>query len=287
MRRVRRTSQKPNAGLAWTARDIALLAELYSTCNNRDLAGRLGRSEWSIVGKARELGLTKDYGRGYRRRSGESRPWSTEETNLLRMLYPTTPNEDIAERIGRTRNAVHMKARQLQLRKMEFWSEQEDQCLREAYRVCGYDELARQLGRTLLAVKARGITLNLEPKVPQWSDHEVRFLRETYGTKDLSALAAELGRTRAAVAKKTREIGLVRFRHWSSQDMRRLRALYPHCTARELADKLGRSFNSVRYKAWQLGLRKQTPPAEPAEVVSLCDGAADPGRHLLLLSCRL
>lgn len=286
MRRVRRTRQKPNAGLGWTVRDIALLAKLYSTCNNRDLAARLGRSEWAVVGKARDLGLTKDHGRGYRRRSGESRPWSTEETNLLRMLYPTTPNEDIAEQIGRTRSAVHMKARQLGLRKIEFWSEWEDQCLRDAYHMCSYDELAQRLGRTLLAVKARAITLNLEPKVPQWTDDELCFLREVYATMDVDAIAAELGRTQAAVAKKAREMGLVRFRHWSHRQIQTLRELYPHCTARELADKLGRSFDSVRYKAAQLGLYKPTSPAEPAKVMSLCDGAGGPGRYAPLLSCR-
>lgn len=284
MRRVRRTSQKPNAGLAWTARDIALLAELYPTCNNRDLADRLGRSEWAVVGKARGLGLTKDYRRGYRRRSGEPCPWSSEETDLLHMLYPTTPNEEIAERMGRSRDAVHMKARRLQLRKMEFWSEREDQFLRDTYRMYPCEEVACRLGRSLGAVKARALTLKLEPKVPQWSDHEVRFLREAYGTRDLSAMAAELGRTRAAVAKKAREMGLVRFRHWSSRDVRKLRQLYPRCTVRDLADKLGRSFESVRYKALQLGLRKQVPPAEPVEVLSLCDRAVGPGCDLSLLS---
>lgn len=288
MRKVRRTRQKPKANSAWTAHDVTILAELYPTCNNHELAVRLGRSEWGVLGKARGLGLAKDYGRGYRRRPGKGRAWSSQETNLLRMLYPTTPNEDIAEQIGRTRNAVNMRARTLQLRKMEFWSEREDRYLRDAYQRCSYDELARRLGRTLLAVKARAITLKLEPKVAPWTKDEVRLLQKAYGTKDLSAIAAELGRTRAAVAKKAREMGLVRFRHWSSQEVRKLRELYRRCTARELADKLGRSFDSVRYKALQLRLNKQAAPDGPVEGLLLCDGAGGqgPDRHLPLLSCR-
>ena len=275
MRRVQRTKRRAKAGLEWTARDVALLVDLYPTCNNHDVAARLGRSEWAVVGKARGLGLTKDCERGYRRTRWGGRTWSSEETSLLRTLYPTTPDEEIAEQIGRTRNAVHMKARQLQLRKIEFWSEREDRYLRDAYRVCRCDEVARRLGRTLLAVKARAITLKLEPKVPQWSEDEVRFVREAYGTMDLEAIAGELGRTRAAVAKKAHRNGLVRFRHQSGQDAQSLNGLHPCCGAcegvEEQADDIRqRVFDSAQDEAAHLALYRQAPPAEPGEVFTSC-----------------
>ncbi len=268
---------------------MAILTELYPRCNNRDLAGRLGRSEWAVVGKARGLGLTKDCRRNRRRWADRGRPWSSQERSLLQTLYPTTPNEDIAEQLDRTRNAVQMKARQLGLRKMEFWSEQEDQRLREAYRVCSYGELARRLGRTLLAVKARAITLNLEPKVAPWTGDDVHFLREAYATMDIDAIAATLGRTGAAVAKKAREMGLVCFRHWSDRDIRKLRQLYLRCTIQELADAFGRSCDSIRAKAAQLELSKPSSSSQPEETVPPGDAARSVGvcRDWPLASCRI
>jgi hypothetical protein len=277
MRRVRKTKRRPKASSAWTAHDVAILTELYRMLSNCDLAIRLGRSEWAVVGKARGLGLTKDCGRNCRRWAGRGRPWSSQEMNLLRALYPTTPNEDIAERIGRRRNAVHMKARQMELRKMEFWSEQEDQRLCEAYRAYSYDELAQRLGRTLPAVKARAITLKLDSKVPNWTEEEIRFLRESYGTRDVGMIAGELGRTRAAVAKKAREMGLVCFRHWSGRDVRRLRELYPCCTIGELAEEFGRSCDSIRGKAAQLRLSRRSSSSQPTETVSPKDAARSAG----------
>lgn len=240
MRRVQRTKQRSKAGSVWTARDVAFLVDLYPTCNNHDLAGRLGRSEWAIVGKARGLGLTKDRARGYTQQSGGGRSWSDEEMNLLRMLYPATPTEEIAEQMSRSRNAVHMKARRLQLRKMEFWSEREDQCLRDTHRVCHCDEVAQRLGRTLLAVKARAITLNLAPKVANWTEDEVRFLREAYGTMDLAEIAGQLGRTRAAVARKAHRNGLVRYRHRFGRHAERRNELPPCGTAHEPAKQAPR-----------------------------------------------
>lgn len=268
MRRVQRTKRRHRAGLPWTIREEELLTELYPTHSNRDLAVRLGRSEWAILGEARALGLAKDHGGSYRQQRSEGRPWSGREIELLRVLYPIMPCEEVAEQLGRSHDAVKMKARKLELRKMQFWSEQEDRLLRDSYREQSYDRIAERLGRTVLAVKARTITLGLEAKVPNWTQDEIRLLRDSYGTTDLDAIAGELGRTRAATAEKAREMGLVRWRHWSREDVQRLTELYPRHTTRELAGKLGRSYETIRYKSHQLGLRRQSQPVECGAISS-------------------
>jgi DNA-binding CsgD family transcriptional regulator len=268
MRRVRRTKRRCRAGLPWTSQEEELLTELHPTCNNRDLAVRLGRSEWAISGKARALGLTRDLGGGYRRRRSEGGSWSHREIELLRQLYPIMPYEEVAEKLGRSHDAVKMKARRLQLRKIEFWSEQEDQLLRDCYQEQSYDHVARRLGRTLRAVRARAITLGLKAKVPNWTEDEIRFLRNSYGVTDLNGIAKVLRRTRAATAKKARELELVQWRHWSAEETQRLAELYPHCTTRELADRLWRSCRSIRYKASRLGLRKQSQLVESSKISS-------------------
>ena len=268
MRKVKRTQRRHRVGLPWTSHEKERLTELYPTHNNRDLAVRLGRSEWAIAGQARALGLTRSHSGGYQRQRSEGRPWSPREIELLRTLYPIMPYEEVAETLGRSHDAVKMKARKLALRKMEFWSAQDDQLLRDSYQEQSFDRMAQRLGRTLLAVKARALTQGLEAKVPHWTQEEIRFLQDSYRTIDLEVIAQELGRTRAATAKKAREMGLVRYRHWAREDAQRLRELYPRSTAHELADRLGRSCQTIRYRARQLGLCKQGRPVESHTISS-------------------
>ena len=261
VRRVRRTGRRHRAGLPWSPREEELLTELYPTHSKEDLALRLGRSQWSILGKARSLRLTRDLGNGCRRPRSEARRWSFDEIGLLRALYPILPYEEVAERIGRSHDAVKMKARKLGLRKVECWTAVEDELLRDSYRDQHLGRIAERLGRTVLAVKARAIVLGLEVKVRHWTPEEIRFLGDSYGVVEWETIATGLGRTRAATAKKAREIGRVRYRRWSREDVRRLTELYPHYTTRAIANRLGHSYEAVRHKVRQWGLRKQAQPA--------------------------
>jgi hypothetical protein len=265
--RAKQNEQRPRAGSSWTSEEVALLIKLYPTYNNRELATRFGRSEWAVAGKARGLGLTRDHGR-YRRQPSRGRPWSSQEIDVLRRLYGAMADEDIAVEIGRTRNAVAIKAKRLKLRKMRFWTDQEDRYLRACHREQTCRQMARVLGRTAMAVRTRAITLGLEVKVPNWTEDEIDWLKDSYGRTDLNVIAAALGRTRAAVAKKAREMGLVKFRHWSQEETRRLREWLPRYTRRDIACRLDRSLDSVRYKIRQLGLREQPECMKPIRISS-------------------
>jgi len=181
-RTAKRTAKRFKAGIPWSQADVALLIELYPLSYNRDLAIRFGRSEDAIRGKARNLGLAKDYAGGYQRLWGIGQPWSGTEINLLRELYATyTPNEEIAEKIGRTFNAIQKMAEKIGLVKMEFWSESEDELLKKLYKKISYKQLAERLGRTLSAVNARTQSLGLEWKKPEnWTQDEIDFLENSY-----------------------------------------------------------------------------------------------------------
>ena len=65
VKKNKRTDKRPRSGLPWTEADVAKLAELYPKTSNKDLAVRLGRPIWGIMGKARALSLKKDYAGGY------------------------------------------------------------------------------------------------------------------------------------------------------------------------------------------------------------------------------
>ncbi len=106
----------------WSSADLHTLKRLYGTRTNEDLAVILGRTVSEIEEAARSLALAKD--KGFRRRRGDGKPvrmprWTAEEVELLRDLYPDTPNLEIARRLGRTVKAVVSKANDLGLKKSE------------------------------------------------------------------------------------------------------------------------------------------------------------------------
>jgi hypothetical protein len=94
---------KRGRGRKWTAKEVALLKELYPECPIGEIAKRLGRTASAITSKAACLGL--------RRKSWCDRLWTAEELEMLRGLRPTHEDiQDMAERIGRSPNAVRVKA---------------------------------------------------------------------------------------------------------------------------------------------------------------------------------
>ena len=104
--------RKKNAAVRkWTTDEIALLKKLYPENSIPELAKMLGRAVPTIKHKAYELEI--------KRKSWHEKLWTSEEIKLLRELYPTCEDiQDIAERIGRSPNAVRVKAYDLGLSKL-------------------------------------------------------------------------------------------------------------------------------------------------------------------------
>lgn len=246
--------------MAWTETDIARLVKLYPKTSNKDLAVEFGRPILGVIGKARGLGLKKDYTSNHLRQ--QSAAWSSEEEETLIELFPTTPNEEIAERIGRGLGAIAKKAAKLGLRKMEFWSEADDEHLRKFYKTLRYNQLASQLGRSRLAVQIRVITLGLDSKVENWTESEIDFLRKNYHGMHFQAIAEELRRPCKAVAVKARRMEFIKNRSWPEGDIRKLKELYARFTARQAAEIMGRSYKSVQSRIRLLGLSKKADAAK-------------------------
>ena len=246
--------------MAWTETDIARLVKLYPKTSNKDLAVEFGRPVLGVIGKARGLGLKKDYISSHLRQ--QSAAWSSEEEETLIELFPTTPNEEIAEKIGRGLGAIAKKAAKLGLRKMEFWSEANDEHLTRLYKTLSYNQLASQLGRSRLAVQIRVITLGLDSKVESWAESEIDFLRKNYRGMRFQTIAEELGRTCEAVSEKAGRMGFVKNHSWSESDIRKLKELYVRYTARQAAEMMGRSYKSVQSRIKLLGLNKKSNTAK-------------------------
>lgn len=111
--RVRRSGR-------WTRAETRLLRQIYGTRTDEDLATVFGRTVDSIRRAAAKLALSKDkaFVRRLRGESATRMPrWEPEELALLEELYPSTPNLDIAHRVGRSVKSVVSKAHHLGLRK--------------------------------------------------------------------------------------------------------------------------------------------------------------------------
>lgn len=103
----------------WTAEDVQALKRHYGTRTDEDLVVILGRPIREIDAKAAEYCLAKD--KGFRRRTDGKRVrmprWRPEDVEKLRMLYPHTPNLEIAKQLDRTLKSVVSKAHDLKLKK--------------------------------------------------------------------------------------------------------------------------------------------------------------------------
>lgn len=258
IRRTLRVGTRCRCGLPWSRPEIDLLSQLYADHSDGELGVTLGRSEWAVRGKARALGLVRDPEEypGYHA-ARDSRPWSPAEVDLLQRLHKTSPYEEIADLIGRTRNAVHLKARKLGLRKMEFWDEAENAFLKERYKSLSYGEVGQLLGRSSSAVNARVTALGLSRKSRRWTQEELRVLEQDYARVPPERMSAVLGRTQGALMEKACREGAHRKPRWSELEDERLRELQRSCTVHEISQLMGRSQDAIRRRIRQLRTDEQ------------------------------
>jgi hypothetical protein len=96
---------KRGYGRKWTAKEVALLKELYPECPIHEIAKKLGRTVGALENRAHQLGI--------KRKSYLEKLWTAEELQLVSELYPTKDIQNIAERIGRSPSSVRAKTHDL------------------------------------------------------------------------------------------------------------------------------------------------------------------------------
>ena len=93
--------------------------------------------------------------------------WSKDEVRLLKKLFPKGKAREIANQIGRSVNAVRVKAHKLRLRKPNqypVWSKKELNVLKKLYPRRTAQEIANQIGRPVQAVRGRIFRLGLKKR---------------------------------------------------------------------------------------------------------------------------
>ncbi|MBL8860571.1 MAG: hypothetical protein JNK02_01045 [Planctomycetes bacterium] len=106
----------------WTQEEIVEFKRLYGTRTDEDLAAIFGRSVDAVKRLGARYCLAKDKA-FVRRLTGSSATrmprWSSEEIELLRTIYPLTPNLEIAQRLNRSVKSIVSKAHNLGLHKAD------------------------------------------------------------------------------------------------------------------------------------------------------------------------
>ena len=104
----------------WTRDEQMRLKRMYGTRSDEDLARIFGRGVEAIRRQATRLCLAKDKA-FLKKRAGKGATrmprWSREELELLRDMYPSHPNLDIAQRLNRSVKSIVSKAHHIGLRK--------------------------------------------------------------------------------------------------------------------------------------------------------------------------
>jgi len=108
----------------WTEDDEAFLRENYLELGAEECARRLGRSKASVHGKIRKIG-------GGRPSIGPKVEWTEQELDFLRDNYHQLTWEEMVEQLGRTEQAIQVRASMLGLQRyvdpytfFETWTEQ-------------------------------------------------------------------------------------------------------------------------------------------------------------------
>ena len=104
----------------WSREELAELKRKYGTRSDEDLACIFGRSVESIRRQASQLALAKD--KAFLRKAPGSKStrmprWGDEEVAMLKELYATRSNLDIARELNRSVKSVVSKAHNLGLKK--------------------------------------------------------------------------------------------------------------------------------------------------------------------------
>lgn len=181
----------------WTKQEIEWLRQHYGTATSAELAAELDRTIDAVEIKAGRIGISKAHRKmtvqerrwikknlgeismlnmsiqlkvahsqvlrvarefGYHPRPN-NRPWTPQEDEQLRQLYPTTTARELGELLERTLPAVRMRLEKLELTTPRVvprsWVKEEDAVVKKFYGKKTAAEIGAMIGRTQFAVVGR------------------------------------------------------------------------------------------------------------------------------------
>ncbi|MHB9071251.1 MAG: terminase gpP N-terminus-related DNA-binding protein [Sedimentisphaerales bacterium] len=255
---------------------------------NEELAKYLPkRTPDTIQRKANNLGLKKKYIHHFKKaKNSDAKLW-LKQKELLKKLYPTTSNEKLAKKFGRSKAAIANLAWKMGLHKEGYnpginrtggnarlWSKKEDALIRKLYPAAWTKDLAAKLNRTDKAVIARAIFLGVrkdpekftQPPTPQtWNADDIKKARELWLKGYSKAeIAKMIGKSPNSVAgqiqRQVRDFGLTKryeSRRWTKKEDDYLIRNFRKKPLESLSRILGRTIHSIRSRAGNFDLREE------------------------------
>lgn len=259
----------------WTSEELTILAENYPVMGAKGCITLLpSHTANSISYMAFKLGI--------KRVAGAEPPWTAEEDQLLRELFPKEGPACASRFPIRMKGKVLERARTLGLfgrkkrsenqasktwaalkelqqpGKRTRWREAEDEIIRKHYLTIGSAGCAALLpGRTVETIRARAERLRCvrHRSTPRaWSDDEDQILREYYPIEGVACVLWLPGRTEQAVKSRAWLARLKAPSCWTPEEDAILREYYPAEGSACFVRLPNRSVSAAHGRVSQLGL---------------------------------
>jgi G:T-mismatch repair DNA endonuclease (very short patch repair protein) len=145
-----------------------------------------------------------------------SKKWTSEQDAVVKELYGKVQAKEIAEKIGRTAEAVRIRAKTLGINRdrPERWTKKEEALLIEKYEELGPTEMHILIpNKSIAAIQGKARLMSLKCKEQRmWSSEEEQFMRDNYQQLSNKEIEAFLDRSENSVQRKAEEMGLSRER---------------------------------------------------------------------------
>jgi len=243
----------------WTEDELAQLRELIPTHTTLEVSKIIGRTEDSIVTKAKKLGLKVKTQRNW---------WTDEEVAKLQELAQTLTVEQIQQEINRPGNSIRAKAKELGIkfinnpRKAKTnWTKEELDKLKDLISTTSVEDFAKIIDRSEHSVRAKARELGLEIKRndKRWPEEDKKVLIELSKTMTLDQVSHKLNRSSVSVRMQANKLGIkIETNYsdilWTEEETAQLKYLIPTHTTLEIATIMNKTEDAVYQKAYKLGL---------------------------------
>lgn len=179
--------------------------------------------------------------------SGEK--WSKEEIEVLREKYPSKSARELTKTLNRSKNAIHLKASELNIRSDREWYAREIEFLEKNYGIRSIPKIAEKLDRSEKSVREKIQSLGLTPKELNKDGREK--IEELYEKgKDVKFIAKEMGLS----------LGLIMEILYPREELKRL-YIKKGLLQREIADRLGVAQSYISKRMRNLGIKTNAKKA--------------------------
>lgn len=294
--RVGKLSLQKQKQVWWTEQEIATLKRLYPKQGSIPLARLLNRSLFSVQQKVGEQNLHYDVNRWkakelefvrkhYHSHSAEyiakhvghkpanirqrafamgiapTQPpkWTEAEMRTMKSMYPKFGTKATAEKLGRSRNAVMLKAQHMNLESnRRLWGPADEVYLRANFKTRTRIQIANDLGMSDSLVQLKALEFGLEAYTPTgYHAWQREFVLKNYKTMTYAAIGKKIGKRAVSVYGFLYGRGLAKSKLYvmTKRDNAYLAKWYGKKSNEEIAKHIGFSVGALQYAVYKRGLK--------------------------------